>query len=68
MGAFTKNVKQVSGGAFTKIAQGLNLGTGGTINSGDTNPPSGSTTGELFFNTTLDKLYAWNGSAWVDVT
>jgi len=68
MGVFTKNVKTVSGGAFTKVVQGVTLGTGGTINSGPTNPASGTETGELFFNTTLDKLYAWNGSAWVDVT
>ena len=68
MGAYTKNVKTVNGGAYTTIVSSELLGTGGTINSGDTNPSSGSTVGELFFNTSLDKLYAWNGSAWVDVT
>ena len=68
MGAYTKQVKVVNGGAYTKIVSSELLGTGGTINSGETNPDSGSTVGELFFNTTQDKLYAWNGSAWVDVT
>ena len=68
MGVFTKNVKTVSGGAFTKVVQGVTLGTGGTIDHGDTNPPSGSAVGDLFFNTSTDKLYVWNGSAWVDVT
>ena len=68
MGAYTKNVRVVNGGAYTKIVDTpLNLGTGGTIDHGATNPGSG-TTGQLFFNTTDDKLYVWNGSAWVDVT
>ena len=43
------------------------IGSSGTINNGTSNPPS-ATVGELFFNTTDDKLYVWNGSAWVDVT
>ena len=68
MGAFTKNYKSVTGGQFTKIVKGIGGSGGGSVSSGDTNPISGSTTGELFFNTTVDKLYAWNGSAWVDVT
>ena len=67
MGAFTKNYRAVTGGQFTKIVKGIG-GSGGGVSSGDTNPVSGSTVGELFFNTTVDKLYAWNGSAWVDVT
>ena len=68
MGAYIKNVRVVNDGAYTKIVNTpLNLGSGGTINHGTDNPGSG-TTGELFFNTTDDKLYVWNGTAWVDVT
>jgi hypothetical protein len=26
--------------------------------------PAGTTTGSLYYNTTLDQLYVWNGSAW----
>ena len=37
MGAYTKNVRVVNGGAYTKIVDTpLNLGTGGTINNGAT--------------------------------
>ena len=68
MGAYTKNVQTVSGGAYTKVVQGVTLGTGGTIDHGDVNPPFGTNTGDLFFNTADDKLYVWNGTAWVDVT
>lgn len=67
MGAYTKNVRSHSGGAYTKVVRGVGS-TGGGIGHGDVNPPSGTNTGELFFNTTNDKLYAWNGTAWVDVT
>ena len=42
-------------------------GAGAAISSGAVNPNDGET-GELFFNTTDDKLYAWNGGAWIDVT
>ena len=42
-------------------------GTSSSISSGAANPSDGET-GELFFNTTDDKLYAWNGAAWIDVT
>jgi hypothetical protein len=67
MGQYIKNVAVTTGQFIKHVDAGL-LGTGGTINSGPNNPTSGSAVGELFFNTTDDKLYAWNGSAWVDVT
>ena len=68
MGAFTKNYRSVTGGQFTKIVKGIGGSGGGSTSSGDTNPPSGSTVGDMFFDTDVDKLYVWNGSAWVDVT
>ena len=68
MGAYTKNVRVVNNGAYTKIVDTpLNLGSGGTISHGDTFPGS-PTTGDLFFRTDTDKLFVWNGSSWVDVT
>jgi len=67
MAAFTKNVRSVTGGQFTKIVKGIG-GGGGGASSGDTNPISGTEVGDMFFNTTVDKLYVWNGTAWVDVT
>ena len=30
--------------------------------------PSSPTTGELYFNTTANKLYWWNGTSWIDAT
>ncbi len=42
-------------------------GSGGTTASGSTLPASGSEVGELFFNTTNNILYVWNGTAWVPV-
>ena len=68
MGAFTKNYRSVTGGQFTKIVKGIGGSGGGSTSSGDTNPISGTEVGDMFFNTTVDKLYVWNGSAWVDVT
>ena len=66
--SYTPIVRTVTGGRYTKIVKDVSSGGGGGTSSGDTNPGSGATVGEMFFNTTLDKLYVWNGSAWVDVT
>ena len=69
MGAFTKNYRSVTGGQFTKIVKGIGGSSGGSTASGGTaDRPASGTTGDMFFDTDLDKLYVWNGSAWVDVT
>ena len=66
MGQYTRTVKPIDVGHYGIKVLGI-AGSNGTINHGTDNPGSG-TVGELFFNTTDDKLYVWNGSAWVDVT
>jgi hypothetical protein len=66
MGQYTRTVKPIDVGQYGTKVIGI-AGSSGTINNGTSNPSSG-TVGELFFNTTDDKLYVWNGSAWVDVT
>ena len=71
MGAFTKNYKAVTGGQFTKIVKGIggsSSGGGGASSGGTADRPASGSTGDMFFDTDLDKLYVWNGSAWVDVT
>ena len=70
MGAFTKNYKSVTGGQFTKIVKNINGGGsgGGAASGGTSDRPASGTTGDMFFDTDVDKLYVWNGSAWVDVT
>ena len=73
--SYTKNVRSVSAGtgAFTKIVRvvgGSSSGGGGSVDNGGTadRPADGGAIGNMFFDTDLDKLYVWNGSAWVDVT
>ena len=68
MGQYTRTGKIIEVGQYgLRFVSGVVTNSDGTINNGPSNPPSG-TVGELFFNTTDDKLYVWNGSAWVDVT
>ena len=69
--SFTRNVKLVTGGRYTKIVKDVGgAGGGGGTASGGTSdrPVSGAETGAMYFDTDVDKLYVWNGSAWVDVT
>ena len=68
--SFTRNVRLVSGGRYTKIVKDVGGNGGGGTASGGTadRPVSGAEVGAMYFDTDVDKLYIWNGSAWIDVT
>ena len=56
---------------YSKDADGnvFELGGGGAqVPGGDTPPGSGNEIGDLFFDTTLNQLLYWDGSAWVPIS
>ena len=44
------------------------IGAGANVPGGDNPPGSGNEIGDLFFDTTLNQLLYWDGSAWVPVS
>ncbi len=52
-----------AGGNVFEIAGG----EGANVPGGDTPPPNGNSVGDLFFDTTLNQLLYWDGTAWVPI-
>ena len=64
MGAYTKIVKAVTGGAFTSGS--TNVAAGNALVSA--NAPDSPQSGAMWYDTGNAVLKVWNGTAWVDVT
>ena len=64
MGAYTKIVKAVTGGAYTPGS--TNVAAGNALVSGTA--PSSPQVGALWYDTANAVLKVWNGTSWVDVT